>query len=119
MWKSSYKIFHFSRDHDIKRLREVVDGIKLLLSPIWCLGYSSSVAISFFHLSCDHAIKSSRDFKGRVLPLQVTAVPSLLAIRIAKEKIDVLYICHVTMLSKGHLTRYVGSSEGKLPPCQV
>ena len=89
MWKGSYKIYHFSRDHDLKRLREVVDGIKLLLSSIWCPGYCVSVAISFFHLSCDHAIKSSRDFKGRILPLQVTALPSLVAIRIAKEKIEV------------------------------
>ena len=28
-----------------------------------------------------------------------------------------IYICHVTTGSKGHLTRYVGSSDGKLPPC--
>ena len=29
------------------------------------------------------------------------------------------YICHVTTWSKGHLTRYVGSSDSKLPPCHV
>ena len=90
MWKDSYKIFHFSRDYDIKRLHGVVDGSKLLLSPIWCPGYCVSVARSFFHLLCEHAIKSSHDFKGRVLPLQVTALQSLVAICIAKEKIEVL-----------------------------
>ena len=29
------------------------------------------------------------------------------------------YNCHMTTWSKGHLTTYVGSSESKLPPCQV
>ena len=63
MWKGSYKIFHFSRDHDIKRLCEVVDEIKLLFSPIWCPGYCVSVDISFFHFLRDHVIKSLRDFE--------------------------------------------------------
>ena len=43
-----------------------------------------SVDISF---SCDHIIKSSRDFEDWVLPRQVAGLPSLVAIDIAEVQI--------------------------------
>ena len=46
--------------------------------------YCVSVDISF---SCDHIIKSSRDFEDWVLPRQVASLPSLVAIDIAEVQI--------------------------------
>ena len=49
--------------------------------------YCESADISFLNLSRDHVIKSSSDFEGRVPILQVTALPSLVAIGTAKGQI--------------------------------
>ena len=48
--------------------------------------YCRSVDISFLNFSGDHIIKRSRDFEGRVSLLQVTTLPSLVAIGIAKRQ---------------------------------
>ena len=49
--------------------------------------YCESVDISFFHLSHDHVIKSSRNFEGWVPPLQVTTLPSFVVINTAEVQI--------------------------------
>ena len=46
--------------------------------------YCGSADISFLNLSRDHVIKMSRDFEGGVPSLQVTTLPSLVAMGIAK-----------------------------------
>ena len=49
--------------------------------------YSGSADIGFLNLSCDRTIKRSHVFEVGVHPLQVTTLPSLVAIGVAKERI--------------------------------
>ena len=49
--------------------------------------YCGSADIRFLNLSCDHTIKRSREFEGAIPPLQVTNLPSLVAIGIVEGQI--------------------------------
>ena len=62
-------------------------------------------------MSRDHIIKSLRDFEGGVCPLQVTTLPSLMAIVIAEEQ-----IC---LFSRDHVIKRSRDFEGGVPPLQV
>ena len=59
---------------------------KVPLCQVWG-PYVLRKYISFFHLSCDHIIKNSRNFEDWVPPPQVTTLPSLVAIDIAEVQI--------------------------------
>ena len=49
--------------------------------------YCKRADISILNLSRDHVIKRSREFEGGASPLQVTTLPSLVAIGIVEEQI--------------------------------
>ena len=65
------------------------------------------------NLSRDHAIKRSREFEGRVPPLQVTILPSLKAIGIVEEQ-----ICFLSLL-RDHVIKRSHDFESGVPPHQV
>ena len=54
--------------------------------------YYESADISFLNLLCDHVIKSSRDFDGGVLPLQVTTLPGLVSIGTAEGRYKAFHL---------------------------
>ena len=91
LWKDSYKIFHFSRDHVINRSLSGLDlsTVSHHSAKFGGHSYCESAGVSFLNLSRYQVIKTSREFEGWVSPLQVTTLPNLVTIDIVEEQIYV------------------------------
>ena len=68
-------------------------------------------------MSRDHGIKNSHGFEGWV-PTASYYSAKFGGHRYCGSADIGFYICQLTTSSKGHLTRYVGSSNSKLPVYQ-
>ena len=138
LWKGKYKIFLF---FPWTRYQKIT----------WSIGWGSpnisyhsakfgghrhcgSVDISFFHLSCDHIIKNSREFEDWVHPPQVTTLASLMAVlHLSRdhqlgsyysanvgdhrywERADISFLS----LSRDHVIKRSRDFEGGVTPLQI
>ena len=70
-------------------------------------------------LSREQVVVVSRHFVGWGSLIQSYYTPKFGVHRSCESGDIPFFICHVTTISKSHVTLQVGSSHAKSPPCQV